>query len=247
MTLASTAVLLAGAAGAMWGGSRIPASRRLGPHPVAPARLVGWRPAPWLERRAPVLAVGAVAGLALLGHGLLATLALAASVVLLAPARRRAGANARKAADLARDLPRAADLLATCLEAGAAPADALRVVAELVGGQVQAVLGPVATALRLGVDPGLAWSAAARTGGPLAALGRAYVRASSSGAPLAATVAAVAAEERERARWESEAAARRAGVRAVGPLAVCFLPAFLLLGVVPVVAAVARDVVGGLR
>jgi hypothetical protein len=77
-------------------------------------------------------------------------------------------------------------------------------------------------------------------------LGRAFGRALATGAPLADTVAALAADERERARWAAEAAARRAGVRAVGPLAVCFLPAFVLLGVVPVVAGVAGAVLGGL-
>ena len=38
-----------------------------------------------------------------------------------------------------------------------------------------------------------------------------------------------------------EVAAQAAGVRAVAPLAACFLPAFLLLGVVPVVASLAGD------
>jgi len=70
--------------------------------------------------------------------------------------------------------------------------------------------------------------------------------ASATGAPLAATVSAVADDARERARWDAEASARRAGVRAVGPLAVCFLPAFLLLGVVPIVASVAGQVLAGL-
>ena len=72
------------------------------------------------------------------------------------------------------------------------------------------------------------------------------MRASTTGAPLAATVMAVADDERERARWDAEAAARRAGVRAVGPLAACFLPAFVLIGVVPVVAGVAATVLGDL-
>jgi hypothetical protein len=34
-------------------------------------------------------------------------------------------------------------------------------------------------------------------------------------------------------------------VQAVGPLAACFLPAFVLLGVVPVVVGVARTVLAG--
>jgi pilus assembly protein TadC len=67
-----------------------------------------------------------------------------------------------------------------------------------------------------------------------------------SGAPLADMVAAVADDQRRRRRWSAEAAARRAGVQAVGPLVLCFLPAFVLLGVVPVVLSIAAEVLGGL-
>jgi hypothetical protein len=38
-----------------------------------------------------------------------------------------------------------------------------------------------------------------------------------------------------------ERAARSAGVKAVIPLAVCFLPAFFALGVVPIVASLASS------
>jgi pilus assembly protein TadC len=171
-------------------------------------------------------------------------------VVLSVPERRRTARAERVAARLARDLPRAADLLATCLEAGAAPADAMLLVGDVVGGPVRVELLPLAAALRAGVDPAQAWPAAGDRDGrpddPVRRLGRAFTRAAATGAPLADTVAAVAQDERDRARWAAEAAARRAGVRAVGPLGLCFLPAFVLLGVVPVVAGVAGQVLGGL-
>ena len=64
---------------------------------------------------------------------------------------------------------------------------------------------------------------------------RAVARAAGTGAPLADSVRRLAADERERARWAALERARRAGVQAVGPLAACFLPAFVLVGVVPVV------------
>ena len=41
-----------------------------------------------------------------------------------------------------------------------------------------------------------------------------------------------------------EAAVRRAGVWVLAPLGVCFLPAFLCLGVVPMVLGIAADVFG---
>ena len=53
---------------------------------------------------------------------------------------------------------------------------------------------------------------------------------------LAPAFAQLAAEERERAQRAQEVAVRRIGVFVVIPLGLCFLPAFLLIGVVPIVA-----------
>ena len=106
-------------------------------------------------------------------------------------------------------------------------------------------LAPVAGALRSGVDPLGAYGDYGRND-PVRGLVAALARAMVSGAPLAETVAAVADDQRRRRRWSAEAAAHRAGVHAVGPLVVCFLPAFVLLGVVPVVLGIAAEVLGGL-
>jgi pilus assembly protein TadC len=43
-------------------------------------------------------------------------------------------------------------------------------------------------------------------------------------------------------RHEAEAAIGRAGIRLLAPLGACFLPAFLCLGVVPLVLGIAADV-----
>ena len=54
----------------------------------------------------------------------------------------------------------------------------------------------------------------------------------------------------ERARAASDAAAlaraERAGVMVAGPLGLCFLPAFVCLGVVPVVLGLAGDILPGI-
>ena len=55
---------------------------------------------------------------------------------------------------------------------------------------------------------------------------------------------ALAAESRASARAETEAAVRRAGVWVLAPLGACFLPAFVCLGVVPMVLGIAGDVFG---
>lgn len=176
---------------------------------------------------------------------LLGLVAATASMVWFSR-QRGAAAVRRQAEAVAAELPSAADLLATCLSSGAPPADALQTVAEATSGPLADRLRHVGDALRLGADAADAWGSI-RQGDPLAPLGRAFIRSNATGAPIAETVAAVADDQRRVARWAAEAAARRAGVLAVGPLALCFLPAFVLIGVVPVIVAVAGDVLDGLR
>jgi pilus assembly protein TadC len=191
-----------------------------------------------------VAMVGLVVAVGWVGRGPV----LAALVPLLFLAARRPLAARfavrRREREIAAALPRFADLVAACLESGAAPVDAFDVVRRHVGGPLSARLAPVVGALRSGVDPLTVYDSGPRD--PVRGLVTALSRAMESGAPLADTVAAVADDQRRRRRWSAEAAARRAGVYAVGPLVVCFLPAFVLLGVVPVVLGVAAEVLGDL-
>ncbi|MEP6760860.1 MAG: type II secretion system F family protein [Sporichthyaceae bacterium] len=173
-------------------------------------------------------------------------LAAAIASVLWLSRQRGAAATRRQAEAVAAELPSAADLLATCLSSGAPPVDALQTVAEATLGPLADRLRRVAGSLRLGAKAADAWGPISRSD-PLAPLARALVRSDTTGAPIADTLIAVADDQRRVARWTAEAAARRAGVLAVGPLAVCFLPAFVLIGVVPVIVAVAGDVLDGLR
>lgn len=159
---------------------------------------------------------------------------------------RDARLRRRQSAQEAAAVPQVADLLAACLEAGAPPVEALDVVAEAVRGSLAARLRTTAAALHLGADVVEAWRVTG-PGDPMAPVARAFARAATSGAPLAETVALVADDQRRRQRWAAEEAARRAGVLAVGPLVLCLLPAFVLIGVIPLVIGVAADVLGGLR
>ena len=62
------------------------------------------------------------------------------------------------------------------------------------------------------------------------------LRAAESGASVADAMARLADDLRLSSRAAVEARARAVGVRAALPLGVCLLPAFVLLGVVPLVA-----------
>ena len=145
----------------------------------------------------------------------------------------------QEAAQLARELPLALDLLAACLSGGAGLATSVRAVAEAMPGPCGRRFGQVATAIAVGSTPAEAWSALAADNPVGASAARALARAGDGGAPVAASVSRIAADARLEAAGRATEAARRAGVLAVGPLGLCFLPAFVLLGVVPAVVGLA--------
>lgn len=144
-----------------------------------------------------------------------------------------AGAR-REERRLRAELPLALDLLAACLQSGLPVVTALEAVIGAVDPMLGARLAPVLTAFRLGAGPVEAWRPLTGDSvvGPTA---RTLMRAGRTGAPSADVVSALAARHREQVRADYERAARAVGVWAVGPLALCFLPAFLLVGVVPIV------------
>jgi len=91
--------------------------------------------------------------------------------------------------------------------------------------------------LDVGVDPAQVWRSVA--GHPqLAPLGRAVGRAHETGAPVGRAVHQLADELRARSRADVETRARSIEVKAAAPLGLCLLPAFVLLGIVPMVAGV---------
>ncbi|WP_245160760.1 type II secretion system F family protein [Blastococcus sp. CT_GayMR16] len=188
-----------------------------------------------------LLAAGAALAVGLLIGG--ATGLVVAGVVTVGGERmlRRAGPDERAAtrAGLLRDLPGACDLLGVCLAAGLPVAGALTAVGEAATGPLGAQLRTVAALYRLGAEPRRAW---ADVPSELDGLGRVLVRAGESGAAVVPALRSLAADVRSAERVESEAAVRRAGVWVLAPLGACFLPAFLCLGVVPLVLGIAGDV-----
>jgi hypothetical protein len=156
----------------------------------------------------------------------------------------RAGDTAYDAVLAARQLPLAADLLAACIAAGATPVTAARAVGEALAGPVGERLATGAAEVRLGGEPAAAWRGLAELpgAGPLARL---LERAGDSGAPAAVPVARLAAEARAERGRAATARARRAGVLITLPVGLFFLPAFLMVGVLPVVIGLAGGLLSG--
>ena len=249
------AVLLAGAGGLLLAGRGSAAAARLRVVRARPGgsggRSGGAAAAGSLELRAPPVwltrVLGAGAGCSVLtGRGALATVLVVAALATWLPGQRASAAQRRAEQAAAHDLPRVADLLAACLEAGLSVGDAAAVVGAAVPGRLGAQLGLAGGALLAGADLSSVWSEASPSTGAWPRLAGALEQGSTSGAPLAGLLRSLADDERDRAHWEADAAAQRAGVRAIGPLVACFLPAFVLVGVVPVVVGIAGRVVGDL-
>jgi hypothetical protein len=234
---AAALVLLAAAL--LVGGSR-PGRHRLRalhappsqPAPDVPPVRPGW------------VAVGAVAAGALgwaaagAAAGLLLTAAAAGAGVLAVRHARPARAPAPEPNT---ELAGGWELLAVCLEAGLPVALAVTAAAEPLRGAVGARLRRTAGLLELGADAAAAWLAAEQLPA-LATFARAAGRSASTGSALAQVARAEAERIRSGLLDTAQAKAQRAAVLITAPLGVCFLPAFLVLGIAPVVVGLAGEV-----
>jgi Flp pilus assembly protein TadB len=216
--------------------------------PHRPPVTVRHRPRPPTDVRrqrgvAAVLAV--VAGLTwgrdLLGPLLGPVVGLVAGAAVWTAAGRGESSVERRAAAQARtDLPHLVGLAADAVRAGSDPTRALRHAADALPGPTADRLLARTHALALGADPAAVWRELAHDPA-LAPLGRALARAHESGTPVADAVARLAVRSAEQARAEVEDRARRVGVRAAVPLGLCLLPSFVVLGIVPLAAALLAD------
>ncbi|QES31638.1 hypothetical protein DEJ47_20565 [Streptomyces venezuelae] len=197
----------------------------------------------WARQRLWLTASGAASAAFVLVGGVLG--ALAAPVVGYLAWRhvrqRRASSPAGRdeAQEAARQLPLVADLLAACIASGASPLAAAHAVGESLQGPVGVRLSRGAAEVRLGGEPSDAWRHLAAIPGA-APLARLLERAGDSGAPTADPVARLAADARANRARAATAEARKAAVLMTAPVGLCFLPAFVAVGVLPVVIGLAE-------
>ncbi|MEU2714583.1 type II secretion system F family protein [Streptomyces sp. NPDC007205] len=210
--------------------------------------VAGWRftSADALRRWLPP--AGAACGAWVLVGGVTgAALGLGAGVVLWRWRSRQVAAGRAEPVDTAaaaRQLPLAADLLAACIAAGAGPVPAAQAVGEALAGPVGEALARGAAEVRLGGEPADAWRRLAELPGA-GALARLLQRADESGLPAAGPAARLASDARAQWARTATARARRAAVLISAPVGLCFLPAFIAVGVLPVVIGLAGGVMGG--
>jgi Flp pilus assembly protein TadB len=185
-------------------------------------------------------AIGCVAALGVTSGG-------AVAVVLGPAAAWGAAWLQRRASGAPPDpgLPLTLDLVAAALRGGQPLASALALAAPSCGAAASGRLLRVAGLLRLGADADEAWRVVAEDPllAPVAVAAR---RSATSGVRVARAFEQLADEVRAAQRVTAQSRAHRVGVYAIAPLGLCFLPAFVCLGIVPVVVDVATSLLPGL-
>lgn len=129
------------------------------------------------------------------------------------------------------------ELIGAMLDAGAGLGRALALVAELAADDVRVPLRPVVAALAIGTDWDTAWRSSGARSPKVLALRQALGFAALTGTPSSAILYAQAARQRRERFRSAEKQAAALGVKLVVPLGLCSLPAFVCLGVVPVLLA----------
>lgn len=143
----------------------------------------------------------------------------------------------RGAGEGLRDTAMMLELVAAMLDAGSGIGRALDLVSASASAGYRDALRPVVAALAIGADWETAWRSSAVRLPEVMELRDALAFAALTGAPSSAILYAQAARLRRERFRAAEKRAASLGVKLVVPLGVCSLPAFICLGVVPVLLA----------
>jgi len=154
---------------------------------------------------------------------------------------RTSGRRSTAATATVTDVANAIELLGLALRGGTGLVEAIEAVAGQLGAPLRGDLDRVTAALRWGVGERAAWSSVSSAWQPAA---RALRMAAEVGVAPAELLQRAAEDMREAEQQRLAIAAARLGVRVVLPLGLAFLPAFVLTTVVPVVLALAQQVLG---
>lgn len=152
---------------------------------------------------------------------------------------RRLGTRAdrQRTRMLQAQMPLALDLLASALEAGLPLRVAVRTVAEVTAEPTSGFLGLVHAQVQVGRSESDAWTSVGDQPGNAVwrAPARDLARNADSGSAVVQVLREHARQQRTEAAHLVEKRAKSVGVRSVIPMMCCYLPAFILVGVVPII------------
>ncbi|MDQ0848999.1 hypothetical protein QFZ65_000937 [Arthrobacter sp. B3I9] len=129
------------------------------------------------------------------------------------------------------------ELIGAMLDAGCGLGRALELITDLSSAELRGPLRPVVSALALGAGWDVAWRSSTVRSPRLVALQHALAFAALTGAPSSAVLYAQAGRIRRERFRTAEKQAAALGVKLVVPLGLCSLPAFVCLGIMPVLLA----------
>ena len=129
------------------------------------------------------------------------------------------------------------ELVGAMLDAGSGLGRALELVSNLAAQEFRLPLRPVVSALAIGADWDAAWRSSNPRSRQLLELKDALGFTALTGAPSSAVLYAQAARIRRERFRSAEKRAAALGVKLVVPLGLCSLPAFVCLGILPVLIA----------
>ena len=176
-------------------------------------------------------------GMAALLAGALGVAGYVVAARIVTPAERRRRRRRRG------DLPGVLELMASSLRAGLPVRGAAAAVAAATAGPLAEDIDQVLAQIAIGDAESRAWLRLADdpVWGPVA---RDLARSVESGTALVELLLSHARRARREHHAAVIASARTVGVRSVLPLMACYLPAFLLVGIVPVVAGTIPTLLG---
>lgn len=194
-----------------------------------------------LDAMAPLLLAAAVLVLSILWKPTVSGIGVgfASAAGTFALLRRLRGRSAPLVADAT--LPLVLTVAALLLRSGTPPGSALAAASRSCRSTSRPDCERVERRLAMGEPPWRAWSGL-NDRPELAAVGRAAMRATDSGAALAEAWESTGDRLRAERRLAAEVRARKVGVRVLAPLGLCFLPSFICLGVIPMVIGLASDI-----
>lgn len=192
-----------------------------------------------------VAAVAAAAGLLLVPGPVWSTYRIVAPPVAPARSREPRWLGKKKPVDDPFAAAASYELFAVCLRSGLPVAASAKVVSQSAPSALARILAQASDLLSLGADPLQAWAIPDEADQSAAMLAAVTRRSARSGSSPVRGLEELADNQRSEAQDRAAAAAERAGVAISGPLGLCFLPAFVCLGIVPVVMGLAGKVFGG--
>lgn len=161
---------------------------------------------------------------------------IGAVLAIVALGRAESPAARRRRERMTLDLPHLLELMAAAMEAGLPLRNATREVVAITTGPLTDDLAELMTNIELGRSDADAWRSL-HAHPVLDRVALDLARSVESGTAIASALRQHALAARQARRGALEARARTVGVKSVPPLVSCFVPAFLLIGIVPTGAA----------